>query len=137
MRRIAWRLSVLAASALLPGRAVAVGEDEALYQQSLLYAGVLAYCTERQPAQAGAHAQALADWLQRNQSALARGELAARGRDGDGDAAAEARLRVERTIEEIRALPPALQEERCLGLRREIGHSGEAAVPDGTAAAFR
>ncbi|MCQ4166181.1 hypothetical protein [Tahibacter harae] len=123
MRRIARRFFTRAVPALLSGLAAAadVAEDEALYLQSLVYAGVLAYCTERQPAQASAHAEALAGWLQRNQAALARGEAAARGGEGDGAAEAEARRRIERAIAEIRALPPAAQQERCQDLRRGIG----------------
>lgn len=137
MRRLAQKLLAVAGFPLLPGLAAAAdtAADEALYLQSLVHAGVLAYCSERMPGQASAYAEALAAWLQRNQEALARGGQSVRGQGGDGSAAAEARSRrrAERIIAEIRSLSPAGQQGRCEGLRREVGQSGPNAVPGGAA----
>ena len=125
MRRTARRLFALVLLPLLSGLAAAdAAQDEALYLQSLVHAGVLAYCTERLPAQASAHAEALAAWLQRNQEALARGERAVRDKGDDVGYEAEARRRIERRIAQIRALPPAAQQEQCERLRGEIGQPG-------------
>ena len=125
MRRLARKLFAAAVFLLLPGLAAAADTqtDEALYLRSLVHAGVLAYCSERMPAQASAYAETLAAWLQRNQEALARGGQSVRGKGGDGSAAAEteSRRRAERLIAEIRALPPAGQQGRCEDLRREMG----------------
>lgn len=137
MRRLAQRLLAVVVFPLLPGLAAAAdtAADEALYLQSLVHAGVLAYCSERMPGQASAYAEALAAWLQRNQEALARGGQSVRGKGGDNSAAAEAgsRRQAERVIAEIRALPQAGQQGRCEDLRREVGQSGAGAVPGGAA----